>query len=801
MATDVHADRDTRAKRFVTTTLEVEGREETKVVELPAFEPVPWGEDADLHIVGARLERVDAMDKISGRARYTADVQRPGMVHAVLVRSTVAHGTATVDLSAARAHPGVLDVLVAADIAGTLQAPASRLFDTRVAYVGQPLAAICAESQHVARQAALLVRIAYVTAPHALTHAQATAPGAPIVRGGRSNVALSSPLVHARGDIDQGLAEAEVTVTITVRTPCALHSALEPHGAVAEWEGDRLLVWESTQGVFRVRNAMATAFTLPHTDVRVQCDYMGGGFGAKSTAGPHTFAAALFARRLRLPVRCVLDRESEQMDTGNRPASEQLVTLGATTRGALTAIRMAARIPLGVMGWEGGPAKIYHELYSCPNVHTTEHFAFVNASAMQAFRAPGHVEGAFGLERAMDVLAKKLGMDPLALRLANVAEHDEEKDRPWSGNRLRACYAEGAKRFGWVARGKGTTGKTKVTEKAVLGGNVPLGGGPHVRRGVGLAAQSWGTGGGPPAYALCRINSDGTATVLTGTQDLGTGVRTVLTQVAAEALGMRAAHVRVVVGDTERLPYTGTSWGSMTTPSVAPAVRMAAEDARNQFFEAAAEMLDVSAETLTSRDGTIHSSADGRTVTFADVAKKLGEVMIIGRGSRGPNPTRTGIFSFGVQFAEVEVDLDTGVVRVLRIVAAHDAGRILNPTLAESQLEGGIIQGLGFALFEERVLDARTGAPMNPTLHDYKMPTMADVPYIDAFCVASVDTIANHVGARGLAEPPIIPTAPAIANAVADAIGTEVFEIPLTPWRVLAAIGSASAASFTPHES
>lgn len=772
MATEVRTE---GAKRFITTTIEVEGREETKVVEVPAFDCEPWGDDAALTIVGRPVERVDAMEKATGRAIYTADVRRPGMVYAMLVRSTIARGKATVDTTGARASRGALDVLTAADIAGTLGGPAARLFDTNVSYVGQPLAAVCAETLGGAWAAAAAVRVTYDASPHVLTYEAATAPDAPVVRGGASNLALGSPLVHERGDIAAGLAAADVTVTITVRTPCALHSALEPHGAVAEWEGDRLSVWESTQGVFRVRNALASAFRLPHTHVRVQCEFMGGGFGAKSTAGPHTFAAALFARRLQLPVRCVLDREEEQMDTGNRPASEQVVTLGATGDGRLTAIRLDARIPLGVMGWEGGPAKIYHELYSCPNVHTTERFAFVNASAMQAFRAPGHVEGAFGLERAMDVLARKLGMDPLALRLANVAERDEEKGRPWSGNRLRECYAQGAARFGW-------------THEHGAAARVAAPAGARVRRGAGMAAQSWGAGGGPPAYAICRINADGTATVLTGTQDLGTGSRTVLTQVAAEALGMKASQVRVVVGDTERLPYTGTSWGSMTTPSVAPAVRMAAEDARNQFFEAAAEILDVGPETLGASEGTIRSSASARTVTYAEVGKKLGEVMIIGRGSRGPNPPRTAIFSFGVQFAEVEVDLDTGVVRVLRIVAAHDAGRILNPSLAGSQLEGGIIQGLGLALFEERVLDARTGAPMNPTLHDYKMPTMSDIPRIDAFCVGGADPVANHVGARGLAEPPIIPTAPAIANAVADAIGADVFEAPLTPWRVLGAM-------------
>ncbi len=773
-----------KGKRFITTTVEVEGRVESKIVEVPTFDPAPWGADVALEIVGARVPRVDALEKSTGRARYTADIKRPGMVWAALVRSVAPNGIATVDASAARAMPGVLDVLTADDVSGVLSSAAAKLFDRNVRYHGQPVAAVCAETAEQARLAARAVRVAVAPAPFAVTYEASMADGAPLVRGSGTNYALNSPLVVSRGDIEAGLAEAQVTVSITVRTPCALHSAMEPHGAVAEWEGNRLVVWESTQGIFRVRNNLAAAFKLPHTDVRVICDHMGGGFGAKNAAGPHTYAAALFAKRLQLPVRCILDREGEQLDTGNRPASEQRVALGARRDGRLTAIKCEAMVPLGIMGWEGGPAQIYHELYSCPNVHTTETFALVNASAMQAFRAPGFAEGAFGLERAMDVLAKKLGMDPVALRVKNFAKKDQAKQRPWSGNALLQCYAEGAKRFGWLGRGVGEASERQVEsapEKQVL----RFAQDDRKRRGVGMAAQVWGTGGGPPAYALVRLNSDGTATVLTGTQDLGTGARTVFAQVAAESLGMTMAQVRCVVGDTERLPYTGNSWGSMTTPSVAPAVRMAAEDARNQLFEAASEMLGVEASTLTSHGGVIRSSATEKTMTFSDVSRKLGEVCIIGRGSRGPNPQQTGIFSFGAQFAEVEVDLDTGIVRVLRITAAHDCGRVLNPTLAESQLEGGILQGLGYALFEERVMDERLGMPMNPTLHDYKVPTMADVPVLDAFCIGGADPVANHVGARGLAEPPIIPTAPAIANAVAHALGLEPMQIPLTPWRVL----------------
>ena len=310
----------------------------------------------------------------------------------------------------------------------------------------------------------------------------------------------------------------------------------------------------------------------------------------------------------------------------------------------------------------------------------------------------------------------------------------------------------------------------------------------RIRRGKGMAAQVWGAGGGPPAYAIVKVNGDGSVDVLTGTQDLGTGTRTVFAQIAAEALGARSSDVRVVLGDTERTPYTGPSWGSMTVASVGPAVRAAAEDARAQLFDAASAVLDAPTEALVSGDGTITTIDGEKSITFRALCEELGDVMILGRGSRGPNPSGIGIMSFGVQFADVEVDIETGVVRVLRIVAVHDAGRIINPTLAESQVEGGIIQGLGYALFEERMLDPRMGVPLNANTHDYKIPTMGDIPRIDAVLLDVPDPTANHTGARGLGEPPIIPTAPAIANAVANAIGAEVTELPLTPWRVFSAL-------------
>ena len=303
-----------------------------------------------------------------------------------------------------------------------------------------------------------------------------------------------------------------------------------------------------------------------------------------------------------------------------------------------------------------------------------------------------------------------------------------------------------------------------------------------------MASLTWGAGGGPPAYATVRINRDGTVEVLSGTQDLGTGARTVLAQIAAETLGARLSDVRTALGETENLPFASNSWGSITTASVGPAVRVAAEEARDSLYEAAALLVDTTPDDLDSRDSEIHAKSNDKCLLFRDVCEKLGDVMIIGQGSRGPNPDKTTIAAFGAQFAEVEVDVETGIVRVLRIVSAHDSGRIINPTLAESQLEGGIIQGLGYALFEERILDGRSGLPLNPTIHDYKIPTMSDVPAIDAFFVDGSDPVANHTGAKGLAEPPIIGTAPAIANAVADALGVDISAIPLTPWRIRALV-------------
>ncbi|MGH7639226.1 MAG: xanthine dehydrogenase family protein molybdopterin-binding subunit [Gemmatimonadaceae bacterium] len=793
-----------RDKRFVVTKVEVEGREETKVVEVPDFDPVPWSADAQLDVVGQSVPRLDALEKVTGRATYTVDLRRPGMLHAAIVRAPIAHGRVlTLDLAPALAVPGVRAVLRGEDV-DDVRYDSGQLFDTTIRFAGQPLAAVCAESAEAAERGARAVVLRTEAESHAVTADAALQPDAPLVRA-KGNRSRNSPRISSRGDVEAGLRAADVVVRRVYTTQTALHTALEPHAAVAEWSGVQLTIWESTQGIFNTRSDIAETFGLKLGQVRVIKEHMGGGFGAKNGAHASTYIAAALAMKTGMPVRCVYDREAEQMDAGNRSATTQRVTIGAKRDGTLTAIQVEADIAMGVGGWFAGPGKVYHEMYACPNVHTTEVFAYTHTGAMASFRAPGHVEGAFGLESVMDALALELTIDPLDLRRRNYAHHDQEKNRRYSSKNLDRCYHEGAARFGWsdvLAHQRAqraaensppshhalptASREPKVSERAKA---LLRAAQRRFRRGRGCASICWPAGGGPPAYATVRLNPDGTVDVLTGSQDLGTGARTVLAQIAAEALGANVADVRTVLGDTERLPYTSNSWGSQTTASVGPAVRMAAEDARSRLFDAAAQFLDARPESLESRNGVIRVRGKrDKEITFAQIGEQLGDVMIIGQGMRGPNPEKTALSVFAAHFAEVEVDIETGRVRVLRYVAAHDSGRIINPRLAQSQLEGGILQGIGFALFEERVLDERLGLPLNPTMHDYKIPTMADLPRIEAFFVDGADVVANHTGAKGVAEPPIIGVAPAIANAVADAIGVEITNLPLTPWRVLEAL-------------
>ena len=548
---------------------------------------------------------------------------------------------------------------------------------------------------------------------------------------------------------------------------------LETHQTVCEWEGDRLTVHTSTQYIWGVRQEVATRYGLPSDRVRVVCEYMGGGFGAKGDAGDYTFLAAELARRTGRPVSCALTRREENVNSGNRSPSIQRLRVGARSDGTLTALSGEYVCSLGLDGWLPPIAGAMQLLYACENVKTVEYGAKLNTPPMAAFRAPGYVEGTFGLECILDELAAKLDVDPLELRRRNHADADPQDGRPFSGKNLIECYRRAEPH--WERRHE---------VRACSDG--------PWRHGVGMASQIWYGAGGPPSYAWIRVGSDGRAVVVTAMQDIGTGTRTAMAQIAAEVLGLPLDRVEVEIGDSARGPYAVVSGGSSTLPSMGPAVRAAAADAARQIVEIAAQRYHLEERILSLQGGSV-VSADGGSWPLEEVTGLLEDAQILGKGARGPNPTGMRTLTYGVQVAEVAVDVETGEVRVERIAAIHDVGRVINPLGARSQIEGGIIQGLGHTLTETRLLDPTGGQVLTQTLDAYRLPTIADVPELVAELVDVPDAHLTNLGSKGLGEPPIIPTAAAIANAIRDATGADVRSLPISRDELLRALEEAEA--------
>ncbi len=754
--------------KVVKSRAEVEGiwREEYVVVE---EEPLKaWGPDERLRVVGKRIPRVDGIERVTGTAKYTHDLQPPGVLYGKILRCPFAHARIK-KLNTAKAGKlaSVRSIMTAED-APEIKWWGGRsfLFARELKYQGEEVAAVVADDPDIARDALQLIEVEYEQLPFVVDPTEAMKPGAPRVHPD-GNIEDRGPSTYERGNADRGFADADIIVEDTYRTQVALHNAMETHGSVASWDGDFLTIWDSTQNVFGVRNTVARKLGIPQERVRVIKQFMGGGFGAKGECGKYTVIAALMAKRTARPVKIILDRNEENLAAGNRSSTIQRIRLGATKEGELTAIYLNVISAVGAYGWGAfvdGPAKM---LYKCPNVRTEQFTVFTNTSPNTAFRAPGFVEGTFALESAVDDLAAKLGMGPLEFRIKNYAEEEQTEGVRYSSKGLNVAYLVGAERFGWADREK---------RRFKDGSKV---------RGFGMASQIWWGAGGPPAYATIKLTSNGTAIILTGTQDLGTGTKTILAQIAAEELGFRLQDVTVLIGDTHVGPYSPISAGSGTIASVGPAVRSAAHDAKNQLLDIASQILKVPLDQITVRDSEIHvNGRQERARSISEVLSVLGNFMIIGKGSRGPNPNEA-VNTFGAQFAEVEVDLETGEVSVIRLVAAHESGRVMNALTTESQIEGGVVQGLGFGLMEERILDRATGRVVNANLEDYKIPTVADIPEIIPLPLDLPDSLANNLGAKGVGEPPIIPTPAAIANAVSDAIGSRVRESPMTRARIL----------------
>jgi len=543
---------------------------------------------------------------------------------------------------------------------------------------------------------------------------------------------------------------------------------------VANWDGDRLTIWESTQGVFRVQQNVAETLNLPLSKVRIIGHYMGGGFGSKLQAGKYTIIAALLARICGRPVKMILSREETYLAVGNRPPSNMTLKAGVKKDGTLTALDFACTGTGGAYP-AGGTSLVdwqVRDLYACPNVRTTCTDVYINAGPSRPFRAPGHPQGSWALEQMLDALAEAIGMDPVDLRLKNIALYSQARDgQPaYTSTGFKECLQEGARAFGWKQA------RQRIAAAGKRG---------TIRRGVGMAGGLWVAGGGrPPSTIILKLFSDGSVNLNMGASDLGTGTKTVMALVVAEELGVKPEIIQIEHADTGSTQFATPSGGSKTVPTEAPAVRAAAISLKQQLLEIAARDLAVDPAGLSFRAGHIISNTDpARKIGFTELSGLKKQGVVVGIGYRGPNPENRVTNPFAAQFCEVEVNVGTGEVRIIRFLGAHDSGRVMSRLTYDNQVFGGITMGIGLAMTEARILDKNhTGKMVNRNWHDYKLPTALDVPPdMVALPIDPGDTEANTTGAKGLGEPVTIPTAAAVANAVYHATGVRITQTPINP--------------------
>lgn len=684
---------------------------------------MPW--PAKGKYLGRSTPRADGPAKVTGRAIFTTDVNPPGLLYAAILRSKwPAARIRSIDLTKAAAAPGVRAVLRVKDDE----------FDVR--YYGEELAAVAATTRQAALDALELIVVRADPRPFVVHELAAIKPDAPRVVPDQPN--LGEGRTHETGEVDAAFSASAAVVEGDFETQVEIHHPLEPHAHTVRWEDEEFTAWSSTQAVFGSREAFSRALGLPQNKVRVRCEHMGGGFGSKFGPGVEGILAARLAQAAGAPVKLVLTRFEQSLAVGNRPSSYQKIKLGADADGKLTAFELRSFGTPGHSsgvsndGGSGGAGFPAPYIYRPAATRVKQGSVALNAGQSCAMRAPGHPVASFGMESILDDLAVKLGLDPLDVRLTN----DPSELR-------RREYRLGAERFGWK-------------QKYRPPGSSP---GP-VKVGIGCAGAAWMSGGRGTQCEL-QINSDGTVEVRVGTQDLGTGSRTVVQVVAAESLGLDPAQITVHIGDT-RFPPSGASGGSQTTASVSPAIYDACENA-------IAELKKV-------------SGLDDPRADWKDACRKIGGTPLQVRGRWREGLSTGG--ACGVQFAEVEVDTETGFVKIRQILAVQDCGTVVNKLTCESQINGGVIMGIGYALYEQRVMDRVTGVVLNPNFETYKLPGAADIPPIDIMLLDMPER-----GVIGVGEPCTIPTASAIANAVANALGVRVPSLPLTPDKVLAALG------------
>jgi xanthine dehydrogenase YagR molybdenum-binding subunit len=727
--------------------------------------------------IGAPINRTDAWAKVSGAAQYTAEHQVEGLTHAVLVTSTIPSGRVLrIDDSAAREVPGLLLVMTPQNAMrlpkenrdGKLQPPIGRrltlLQEDDVYYNNQPIAVVVADTLEHAREAAARLRIEYERKEAVLDFEQAKQSLH------KPEKVLTEDTDTKRGDLADGLLASQVRLDATYTTPIEHHNPLETHATIAEWDNDKLTIFESTQYMKGVQRIVAAIFGIPPENVTAICPYTGGGFGSKGSVWSHAPLTAMAAKMLKRPVKLSLDRTQMFGPIGQRPNTEQRFRLGAMEDGRLLAsshdiVAYTSKIE----DWIEPCGIITRMMYESPNQETTHRLAPMNLGTPTFMRAPGEATGSFALESAMDELAYQLNMDPLALRLKNYTEKDPGKDLPWSSKSLRQCYEIGAERFGWKDR--------NPQPRAMKQGNKLVG--------WGMATATYPTNRSAGECSATLL-ADGTALFRSATQDLGTGTYTVMTQIAADAIGLKVEQVRFELGNST-MPESPVSGGSTTVASVGPAVQAAGHALRLKLagIAAASEgspLFGVTADKIGVENGELYllDQPSRRETMAAIAARHGGPVEVTAKAEPGDAKKKYSMHAFGAVFVEVTVDEDLGEIRVPRVVGVYGVGKLMNEKTGYSQLMGGIVWGISLALFEDTAIDGRYGRAVNGNLAEYHVPTNADIQGIDVQIVDEDDPHVNPLGAKGIGEIGITGVGAAIANAVYHATGKRVRDLPIT---------------------
>lgn len=739
----------------------------------PGEEPEFWKET---DVVGKRTPRVDAYERVSGTAVYPSDIKLPNMIYGAILRCPHAHAKVKkVDAGRAERMPGVRALITgdspeAGGLNWKYRGYSGPLFDAHCRFEGEVVAAVAADTPYQAWDAVHAIDVEYDELPHVVDHNLALAGKAPKVHD-QGNLAGTDE--YERGDVAGGFAEADVVLEQNYETGCQLHTPMELHGCVADWEGERLTIWESSQGVYAVQSVLSGILGMPLSKVRVIGHYMGGGFGSKLWPGKYTVLAALLAKQAARPVKMILTREETFLCVGNRPPNTMRLKAGVKKDGTLTAFDFECIGPSGA--YPGGGTEIVdwlvRDLYQCDNVRCLSRDVYIHAGTARPFRAPGHPQGSWALEQMMDALAEKIGMDPIELRLKNIPSISQGRGIPYTCTGLKDCIERGAERFGW----KDAVKRAREQNRS----------GSHIKRGVGMGACLWIVGGGgPPSTVVIKLFRDGSVNLNMGASDIGTGTKTIMAMVAAEELGVKPDVIQIEHADTGTTQYATPSGGSKTVPTEAPAVRNAAIDVKRQMIQLAAEDLGAPAVDLDYEGSEIVSMKDkSKRIQVTDVSGLKKRGVVIGVGYRGPNPKNKSVNPFAAQFCELEVNTKTGEMKILRFLGAHDSGRVMNRLTYDNQVFGGIVMGIGFGMTEFRQLDAhQTGKLCNRNWHDYKLPTALDVPVdMESLPIEIDDPEANNTGAKGLGEPATIPTASAIANALYMATGIRFTKAPVHP--------------------